>query len=268
MRTSFSFLGLAITILTFSACVSTQTIRGNGELVTEAISITDYDKIQTAGSIKVDYIQSEEAPFFEVTTDANIFEKYEFTVSNNNTLMIKPKKEFRRGYNFRPTQFSVITNSSGLSKIELAGNSQFHANNTIHTDNLKASVAGSGTVHFHETLTVEDMHADIAGSGTFIAEDIHCVNIKGEIAGSGTLKLTGNGQKATFSIAGSGDVRTFDFVVDEMKCDIAGSGDIEITVNKSINASIAGSGRIKYKGDATDIKRSVAGSGSIKKIED
>ncbi len=84
---------------------------------------------------------------------------------------------------------------------------------------------------------------------------------------SGKLNLGGIIQKAYFDIAGSGTIRAFDLHVEDMKCKIAGSGDIDITANNSIDASIAGSGRIKYKGDAKDIKKSVAGSGSIKQVD-
>lgn len=267
MKTKLSFLGLALLLLFLNGCIPSRIINGNGELVTEIISITDYDKIQTAGSVKVNYTQSEEAPFFEVTTDSNIFEKFEFIVSDDGILRIRPKQEFRRGYNFRPTQFTVTTNSTQLHKAELAGSSQFHANSTLTTDDLKINIAGSGTIHLHESVTAKEIYTDIAGSGTFIGEALYINRLKGEVAGSGTIILAGNAEKATFNIAGSGEVRGYDFTVDEMKCEIAGSGDIEMTVNQKIDASIAGSGRIKYKGDATDINRSVAGSGSIKKVD-
>lgn len=48
---------------------------------------------------------------------------------------------------------------------------------------------------------------------------------------------------------------------------MAGNGSVEITANNSICANAAGIGHIKYKGNATDITRRIAGNGSITKVD-
>lgn len=251
-----------------NGCIPGQIIKGDGNIVTHEISITDYSRISSAGSVTINYIQSDEEPYLQVTTDQNIYEMFEFNVNDKDILQIRPKKEYRRNTTFRPTEFTINTNSHEFKGAETAGSVKFNANSPLKSDNVKLSLAGSGTINLHENAEIEELKTEIAGSATLNAHKLSCKNFRGEIAGSGTLNLGGKTEKANFSIAGSGDVKAFDLRIDEMKCDIAGSGDIEAYVNNSINVSIAGSGRIKYKGDPQDIKRSVAGSGSIKKVED
>ncbi len=71
------------------------------------------------------------------------------------------------------------------------------------------------------------------------------------------------------SLAGSGDVYTTDVIkADNFKTSLAGSGDMKLKVNATnISSSIAGSGDITLSGTSSSIKCSVAGSGDLKAYE-
>jgi hypothetical protein len=47
---------------------------------------------------------------------------------------------------------------------------------------------------------------------------------------------------------------------------MSGSGNADITANKEISAEIAGSGNIRFKGNASIANMSSAGSGKIHKV--
>jgi len=240
-------------------------VRGDGNLITQEIPISDYDKIEASNSMKINYVQSTDAPGLTITTDQNIFEKYYFIVKDN-TLEIKPKREFRHA-RFLPTEFTVTTNSSTLKKAELAGSIDLNTNSPIHTDKLTVKLAGSGNINLNEQVKTDKLNVEIAGSTTVNAFSLEGKEFDGEIAGSGKINLGGIMQKASFEIAGSGTVRAFDLQVEDLTCDIAGSGDIEVSVSNRIKAGIAGSGTIKYKGNPATIDKDVAGSGTIKKVD-
>jgi hypothetical protein len=240
-------------------------IRGDGNLVTQELTLDDYDVIEASHSIKATYVQSEEAPALTVTTDQNIMEKYIFRVKNSR-LQIKPKEEYKHA-NFFPTEFTVTTHSKGLRKADLAGSITFDLNSPFTGDDLEINLAGSGTINLNDQVTINKLDVDLAGSSTFNAYKLTGKDFDGDVAGSGKINLGGSMAKATFEIAGSGTVRAFDLQVEDMKCSIAGSGDIEISVSNSISADVAGSGRIKYKGDPQTIRKEIAGSGSIKKMD-
>jgi hypothetical protein len=265
MKTKVSIFIACLLPLLMSSCNPFHMIRGDGTLVTQTLTLDDYDVIEANRLIKVTYVQLEDAPTLTVTTDQNIMEKYIFRVKDSK-LQIKPKEEYKHA-NFFPTQFTVATHSKGLRKVDLAGSVTFDLDSPFTGDDLEINLAGSGTINLNDQVTIHELDVDLAGSSTFNAFNLNGKDFDGDVAGSGKINLGGSMEKATFDIAGSGTVRAFDLQVEDMKCNIAGSGDIEISVSNSISADVAGSGRIKYKGDPQTIRKEVAGSGSIRKMD-
>ena len=251
MKTRIIYLCLLV-IFSTTGCIPTQTIKGDGNITTENIPVSEYDCLELeGGGMVVNYTQSDAPEGLEIKTDRNIFEKYEFNVENHK-LKIRPKKEFRKHTNFRPTEFMVTANSRNLKKLAAE---------------FEAGLAGSGIIQFHDTASFTNLKIEIAGSGDFVGHKVYCEELNGDMAGSNTIVLGGTVGIAEFSIAGSGTVRAFDCTMDELECKIAGSGDIEASVVNKIKAEIAGSGSVKYKGDPQDIQKKVMGSGKIEKVE-
>ena len=48
------------------------TIKGDGNIITKEISISDYDEISYVGKVNIKYEQSNASPFFKITIDENI----------------------------------------------------------------------------------------------------------------------------------------------------------------------------------------------------
>ena len=106
----------------------------------------------------------------------------------------------------------------------------------------------------------------MAGSGNVNIDfqTIEKVNIS--IAGSGNVNLAGKANEVDISIAGSGDANAERVIADDVKVSIAGSGLAKVTANKNLKASIFGSGDVYYKGTASNIKKSVLGSGKVRQL--
>lgn len=95
MKTRIIYLCLLV-IFSTTGCIPTQTIKGDGNITTENIPVSEYDCLELeGGGMVVNYTQSEAPEGLEIKTDRNIFEKYEFNVENHK-LKIRPKKEFRK----------------------------------------------------------------------------------------------------------------------------------------------------------------------------
>ena len=45
------------------------TIKGNGNIITKEISISDYDEISYVGKVNIEYEQSNASPSFKITID-------------------------------------------------------------------------------------------------------------------------------------------------------------------------------------------------------
>ena len=266
MKTKLSFLLLAVALFLLNGCIPIQIVQGNGNVITREISITDYNILEVgAGSLEMHYEQSDEAPYLQVRVDENIYDMYEFLVMDGNKLVIRPKKEYRSNHNFKPTEFSIVTNSRELQKAAIAGSCKFYVNSPLTTDELKLEMAGSGMALLRDTVQVRDMNINMAGSASMQFIALYCEEFDADIAGSGDIKVAGSAHEAEFDIAGSGRVSAFDFQTKRVSASIAGSGDVDISVSEHIELKVAGSGHIRYKGDPT-VSSKIAGSGKAEKV--
>ena len=83
MKTRIIYLCLLV-ILSTTGCIPTQTIKGDGNITTENIPVSEYDCLELeGGGMVVNYTQSDAPEGLEIKTDRNIFEKYEFNVENH-----------------------------------------------------------------------------------------------------------------------------------------------------------------------------------------
>jgi hypothetical protein len=127
------------------------------------------------------------------------------------------------------------------------------------------SDAGSGSMDLDGTLTGADVKVKIAGSGS-ISAAVNAGNLGITIAGSGSERLRGKAGSTNIEIAGSGKLSADGLATDVAEARISGSGDTYITVNKTISASIVGSGSVRYSGAGTIGSVSTVGSGRLRKV--
>ena len=267
MKTTLYLSILSVILLLAQGCIFMPSVKGNGDVITQTIDITDYDAIEAQGSsIIFNYSQQESAPALTVTVDQNIYDLFEFGTKDNK-LVIRPKDRNQKPIRLRPTEFTITTNSSSLKKVDMAGIDVFNLNDKFASnEKVKFSAAGNTTMEFRDTVTVDQMEVSVAGKSTLNADALYARVLKGEIAGKGTFNLKGEGEKAEFEIAGMGKVHAFDYELSTLSCEIAGKGLIETFANDQINAKIAGMGTVKYKGNPS-IKMDKAGLGSVKKVD-
>lgn len=267
MKKNISLILLLSLCLSIVGCVPMRTIKGDGNVVTEKIEIKDYDSFASyGGKMEVNYSQSTDQPELTITTDKNILDIYLFEMEGSR-LVIKPQKKYRRSYRIRPTVFTVVTNSGKIKEFDLSGETHLNIKTPILTEKLKLSIAGSGHANLPERVEAQEIETDLAGSGTIDAAAIFCQKYDGDIAGSGTLLLGGEAENVKLSIAGSGDVKAFNLNAKALTTSIAGRGDVEMSVSEKIKVDIAGKGSVRYKGNPTDVSKSIAGSGSLEKVD-
>jgi hypothetical protein len=231
---------MAVALL--SACMLNRKVKGNKNVITKEIAISDYDRIEVSGGVNVEYSQSDESPSLQITLDENLFDYLDVQVKDKR-LVIKPKE---KSVNLAPTTFVVRSMSTALAEVKKAGSGKF----TIVTG-----------------LTVDELQFKIAGSTKVVTEKaIHVNKLKIDAAGSSTMQLVGEVNEVRLEIAGSGRLDALDCEIRSLDCQIAGSGRISTFVTEHLSYEIAGSGTIEYKGNPSIEKQNVAGSGKVKKI--
>lgn len=243
MTKSYTFI-LAFTLMAGFLCsCHTSNVSGDGHVVIREIPIGDYDKMQIEGeNIDLKYTQSDGTPYLKIETDQNILDILDIN-SSSQELVIRPKNKHT---GIRPTRFVVVTNSTALKAL---------------------AMAGEGSCDLGKGLSGGKLGIKFAGGGAIKADSIAIDSVDCEIAGSGTVCLSGKTEKIDIKSAGSSEIKAFGLETDRLNCKIAGSAHIEISANEAISAQIAGSGTIRYKGNPNIREKSIVGIGSITKVD-
>ena len=126
------------------------------------------------------------------------------------------------------------------------------------------SNAGSGSLDVDGVVKGGSVELELSGSGTIRAA-IDADKLDVGISGSGMATLKGKANSTHIGIAGSGGLRAESLATDAVDAEISGSGNAHIEVNKTVSASIAGSGSLYYSGAAAIKSSSIAGSGRVKR---
>lgn len=220
-------------------------VRGNGEVVTEARSLGDFDAISLHGDLNA-VVRQAGSVKVELRADKNLLPYLETRVvdgAKGRTLEIGPK----RGYD--PVGTVPLTVSVDLPSLRAV------------------SIAGSGKVRVEAFKASGRFDGSIAGSGDLQLDGLQADQVFLSIAGSGDVVATGRASELQASIAGSGDVKALGLATNEAKISISGSGDAQVQVAQKLKVSIAGSGDVRYLG-SPEVSSSVAGSGSVRRAKD
>jgi len=235
--------------LLFTSCLNIlnkEAIKGNGELITKSIAISEFSEMEIETFVEVNYSQAPNTGNLEFTIDDNLWE-YCHIYTKDEVLHIKLKSEYKNRYRLMPTKSLLTVSSEQLENV---------------------AIAGSSKINFCTDFTSKNLNIDIAGSGKIIANQ-YPVKIEDfgiEIAGSGNVQLKGEIEKAEIEIAGSGNVNALDCEIAQLQVIIAGSGNVEAGVTDMLSVKIAGSGSVKYRGSPGAIETDIAGSGKIVKL--
>ncbi|MDR1227237.1 MAG: DUF2807 domain-containing protein [Prevotellaceae bacterium] len=238
-----SMTAIAAQAIAAQSCSTLENIKGNKNIVSREIDISDYAEIYFSVPCEVTYLQTpDKAPYLQIATDENILPLLEIEVTGNR-LSIKCSKQ---NTNLKPSRLTIHTSSSHLSKVE---------------------VAGWGKVHLKEKIKSGDMSISLAGWGEVASDDLSCEKIRLDISGSGKVALKGIGSEVSCKIAGSGNIDLSAYPAQNVDCGISGSGDVLVYAENKLTAKIAGSGKIRYKGNPPVTNIQVAGSGTVKSIK-
>lgn len=227
----------------FLSCSFGRNIRGNNVIITETVDINDYQEIKIHGiAVVFVYEQSDDEPYFSITTDQNIYRLLSISTLNN-TLCVRPAKDF---IHLRPTKLVIHSNSRRLEEININGSGDFNIEGNLETSQLDININGSGKVVFKEALYADEFDIDINGNG-----DIY---------------VAGKVGHADYDINGNGNIKAFKCETTTGDLDIAGNGKMEVFVQEQLNCEIAGNGSIFYKGDPR-VNIEGAGKGRVRKVD-
>lgn len=139
-----------------------------------------------------------------------------------------------------PTMKLYVT-MKNIEELQVNGAGKIIAENSLATGNIALAVNGSGS-----------MDIDLKGD-----------QVKAEVTGSGSIALRGYATSLDALIAGPGNINAFNCPMDNAKVKISGSGICELNVTNTIDATVAGTGIVRHKGNTRNAQKKIYGSGSV-----
>lgn len=205
-----------------------------------------FDALALAGSIDIEFRTGETR--VEIYAPDNLIDLIEVAI-NNNTLSARYKK----GTTIIGRNDSrILVWSPTLREASVAGSGDIKIMNRIENSSIKFSIAGSGEIEC-AGVACDRLETTIAGSGDIDVKGVECNYAAATISGSGDIELKGTVQSAKLTVSGSGDIDADDLMAGTVEANIAGSGDISCYAVDRLDASVSGSGTIKYKGTPSTI---------------
>ena len=241
---------------------ASNSIDGNGNVVTRTYDVTPFDEISVSLPATVNYTVANEYSC-KVRVDENLFEYLDIRVKDGELILGKLKKY--QNVNLRPTEFVIEVSAPSFEELNKAGSGTFNFVTPFEANKLEINLAGSGKVLMEKTARINVFEMNVAGSGNLVCNELVADRVDVDIAGSGDVNIKlGNIREMEVSIAGSGSMDSR-AELEELDASVAGSGDITAKVNRTLEYSVMGSGSINYYGNPV-VKGEKLGSGKVKQL--
>ncbi|MGN6438123.1 MAG: head GIN domain-containing protein [Agriterribacter sp.] len=224
----------------FYSCIDHESVRGNGNRVSETRSVGSFDGVELRGSMNV-RVKNTPDRAVEIEGEENLL-PYVETFVDDGKLVIK----YKDNTNIHTTEEMLVhVSAPELEEIRITG---------------AGDVTGEGKLESNDEIKVK-----VTGAGN-IKLELDAPSVEADVTGSGDIQLSGNTKDIKCSTTGSGNIKATELKAENAKVSTLGSGNISVFASVKIDASISGSGDISYKGGGA-VSSKVHGSGSVRAVE-
>ncbi len=209
-------------------------------LITEERSVGDFSSVRLTGIGHLNLKQGEKSSV-TVKAPAALIRKIKTSITGD-TLTI--------GYRFALVKW--IRSAAGIRDIE------FH----VTSPKLESiSCSGAGNITSEGRIKGETLELKSSGAGN-VDLDIGVKDIIVKLMGAGTINLKGTAETQEVTVTGAGKLEAFNLTSKAAMVDSRGSGHCLINVTESLDVTIRGVGRVKYKGQPK-INSKITGFGNL-----
>lgn len=224
----------------FYSCIDHESVRGNGNKISETRDVSSFDAVELRGSMNV-RLKNTPDRAVEIEGEENLL-PYVETFVDDGKLVIK----YKDNTSVNTTEEMLVhVSAPELEEIRITGAGDITGEGLLQSkDEIKVKVTGSGNVKL----------------------ELDAPSVEADVTGSGDIQLSGSTKDIKCSTTGSGNIKATDLKAENAKVSTLGSGNISVFASLKIEASISGSGDISYKGGGA-VSSKVHGSGSVRAIE-
>lgn len=201
--------------------------------------LSGFHAVASTGSFDV-VLKQGSSESVKVEADAEVINEI-ITEVRNGTLTIRSKNTRNWSNLWNNRKITIYVIAKDLNSVVLSGSGNLKMENQFNTNKLELRLSGSGD--FKGSVNVKNLEASISGSGDF--------------------SISGKADESTISISGSGDYRGGDLMTKSTAIRVSGSGDASIYASERVDASVSGSGDVRYSGHPKSVSKVAHGSGDI-----
>jgi len=239
MKTYFNIILIIVIALLVVQCEFLEEFeKGNGEIVTERRSVSDFDGLRIAGNFEV-ILREGKNPLVQINTDENLL-KFIDTEVEGGILRISQEKKL-----ISTKKIRITVNYLFLKDIRAMGAALIKNEETIVSEDLKIGMEGAGVIDLR----------------------INSDKLIVVLSGAGVISLAGEVRHQELNLTGAGKLEAIDLESKECEVSVGGLGSAEVYVTEKLNAKIEGVGSIKYGGDPQDLNTEIKGLGRIKPLK-
>ena len=241
MKRSLFFSICMIFVLSSCHYFEGKRVDGDGNVISQARSVTDFKGVEVGGAIEL-YLTQDSAYSVKVETDNNLQEFIE-VYKEGDILRVRTANNI----NLDPTgdRIKVYVSAPSYRKIGASGACKVIAQNKLsHESGIDIDLSGASEAQL----------------------EIQAPNVDVEASGACNLTMRGQTKDLTIDGSGSTEIKAFDLLSENADIELSGAGDVDIYASVKVDARTSGSSSIRYKGNAT-VSSDISGAGSVKKVD-
>lgn len=105
----------------------------------------------------------------------------------------------------------------------------------------------------------------LAGSGKVELHGLNGGSLELDLDGSGRFVAHGTVERLDADIRGAGHMELFELRARSAKVGLSGAGGLRVNVTDELDATLSGSGEVRYRGTPATLRKNVTGAGSIER---
>jgi hypothetical protein len=193
-KISMVFLGACVVL---AAGCDWMGIRGNGRIVTDQRTVSDFSEIEASGAFRIEWRSG--APALSITTDENL-------VSYIDSRNINNRLRLRSHENLRPTHhINVVISSPTRSAAKLSGASDLKV---PALTGPKFAIESRGATDVTLDGAVNELLADMTGASDLRAKSLQARSVQISTTGAASAQVNPS-ETLRVAITGAGDVTYF-----------------------------------------------------------
>ena len=232
----------AALVLVATACQmvsgSGNRVSGSGNVVTRAIQVTSFSKLEVTGSFTAT-VSVGNSESVSVRVDDNLVDSLDVGVSDDQLhIGLKPDTSVRNA-----TLEADITVRS-LESLEGSGATSIVLSDELAADTMTVTVSGASRVSGSIAI----------GSGSI------------ELSGASNAVLSGSASTLDVTVSGASHLDTKELTIRQLSIDLSGASEADVTVTGSLSASASGASTLRYAGSPTIARSETSGASTIEPL--